>query len=136
MLDLYVKGRTAFNNADNQQDTIRLQCKNTFEYFSQNPRPSRFTLALLHACARSKQIAIRYSDAIHLWTRKNDENPVAFFYRILNTPDSTMPTIQIENDKPDLAFLLHGDLTLPETCTVYEVFRQLRPEHHSWTELL
>ena len=136
MIDLYVKGHTAFNNADNQQDTIRQQCKKTFEYFSQNPRPSRFTLALLHACARSNQIAIRYTDAIHLWTRKDAETPVAFFYRILNTPDSTMPRIQMKEEKPDLAFLLHGDLELPEACTIYEVFRQLRPEHHTWTELL
>ena len=47
-----------------------------------------------------------------------------------------MPNIQASDLKPDLAFLLDGDLELPENCTIYEVFRQIRPAAHAWNELL
>lgn len=122
-LDVQSKGQLEMNNVESSKSAIAKICPDLIDYFGSGVRPSMYDLALLHAAARCKRVAVR-GDAVKQYFRRADESPLKFFERLLSgtPPDQAMPAVSYE--EPVFAALCQGDMELPDGSCSYALFRE------------
>jgi hypothetical protein len=122
-LDVQSKGQFALNNVQSSNRAISTLCPQLLAYFSSGARASMYDLALLHAAARSRHVVLRAHDGRTRGYARADNETAAAFYARLSSADGGAQ-VSLPEREPVMAFLLNGDIDLPEQSLVYALFRE------------
>lgn len=123
-LDVHAKGMLEMNNVASSKKAIATVCPALMRYFGSGARASLFDLGALHAAARCRRVFVRGEHGIHSFLRRPEETALAFYRRIgVGHADEPRARLPEGPPSPALAFLLRGDLELPEGSGVYALIR-------------
>ena len=148
-IQCYPTARGRLCNLESNEATVKGVAQAMISFYRMRPRAMRDDIALMQAAARCAQVCIRRDDGSALiLTRQADETVSAFYKRLLKrkchihsepgdheTTEGERAAIP-EIDKPALAFLMNGDLALPEGSEYYIIFHDILSERYAWNEIL
>ena len=112
-LDVYSRGKLAFNNVANANKAITAICPAMIGYFGSGVRTSMYDLGLLHAAARGQRVTVRGDGRNTVTTRGAGESAGEFLTRLRSGEGESVLPGAVSTTQPLLALLLEGDLVLP-----------------------
>ncbi len=124
-LDVYSPGKAALNTVESGEDSVSQVCQDLLAYFGSGARPSMFTLAALHAAARTRRVIVRADDGQRVFTRREGEAITTFAQRLIAGHDADPGTSQPTTNTPVFAALYRGDLELAADSTCYALLPEV-----------
>ncbi|MFJ7281073.1 hypothetical protein, partial [Kitasatospora sp. NPDC098663] len=115
-----VQGVTGTHHAVHRYaDTLAALGRHLTDHFACGARVGLGEVALWHAAARARTVAVRHLDgSLSTYRRRTGEDVRDFAARI-GTPDTDQDTGAVDPAGARLAFLLRGDLALPAGAQAY-----------------
>ena len=135
------------NNLHNHKEALKALVSSLMHYYADRPRPMRSDIALMHAAARSSVVWIRLPNGHAVSFKRNKSDSVfTFYHQILKGLEHLAHQPPTENDPapwsaptpmpPTLAFLMDGDIALPDESEYYLILSGELNERFSWSDLI